>query len=311
MVSRLITWLKFIYFALYLGLLRCVAAFFQPGISIWARNSFILGYFSRHSDLDLTFFGDFKGEYSSFLFKSLLKFHIGEINYYKEEDKRWAKLANPIELERDPNLEKRWGIQSPHWTKAQVLVFLLRMAGSDVFLQDERKAEARKKKWEFHMGRINRHFPDQNLDLKEFNLLAVKKYIAAFLPSDAPKDLLELAECTDSEWARVLAPHRWLVFFRTVRPELPSSCFLGGLGQEIQAEQIKWEMWGLLGQFRSSEEIDNTLEHLQHLFEHLPIELYRSLGCKDYLEYLRAEHSLIWNKGNGDCSEVVGIYTRS
>jgi len=277
--------------ALALGIHLFLYVFSFGSVKAWTRNSLRMGYSSEHSDLDLTVYKDSKPGWPLRKFASV--FHgckIGETTLFCSSDKQWLHLANPCEISRDPLLLREMGCSPPNAaSKAQAIVFLLRTHSSDKYLGNSLTEGSRRKKWAHHFALVHSlsGLPNNFLSLlnSETLSLAVEKNLRSILPNEISEWRANDPE-KNEEIFRYVFPHVWIGKARQLELEISPLHSVTQSWDQIQEEQIKWEMWGLLSQVRKYDTAQNVIEHLRHLFLLLPTERKEVLDCNRFLAYL-------------------------
>ena len=252
----------------------------------WSRNSLRLGYASERSDLDLTVVARADPcEREAAFCRAYNGVGMGEAALYSETDREWAFLANPFEASRDPLLARKFGMAGVEQaSRAQAIVFFLRMAGSDPYLHEPRWIETRARKWRHHLAWIG---GATGTDPGEFDSgAAIERFFPVLLPEFGRSDFHYRSE--EHERFACLHPHRWLADARPLGIVLrPMEGRGAPILREVQVEQIKWEMWGLTGQIRLNENPESVVEHLAVLFGLLTEQERVALRTGDFLAHLR------------------------
>jgi hypothetical protein len=252
---------------------------------IWARHSYVLaGFVPGLSDIDLTiWFGTSPSSQDKKLLLQRLKRlkHVlpllGEINAFVDESaRRWVDLANPLELERDPQLLEKLGSRKRIPTREEKAAFLLHAVESDLNLLKFDSA-TRTGKWRSHLQSVGLG-DDLPLTLEVLAQETAHAFFPSALSASVSKSLLsywsKLCEGTpfyEIDFDEVLFgifPHRAIHTNRSRAQRLHSSL------EPIAAAQLQWEIWGLLSQAipsqsYSSEGRQNILRHLKILADFL------------------------------------------
>lgn|GEM_PF-6468490 len=239
----------------------------RNGAEVWCRNSFRIGGWTFGlSDLDLTIYSErpnargFSEIRTKFIGLKRWFPWIGEVNFYTRSiASRFLMNANPLELQRDPELLARFGLdlrRSP--SDAESAAFLLRMLESDV-LNLSAKAGAgstkrlRKAKWVSHLTACGRKFdlPDDGSDW----IPRILVHASELASIDLTHLTVSAFQSTSAYWAAF--PNRACA--RTL--EVPA---LPGPFAALFNAQIAWEIWGLLGQLPNLEP-RSVARHLENL----------------------------------------------
>jgi hypothetical protein len=243
----------------------------------WRRNSLALGYWSEQSDLDLTFFREqnLPPPWALLVLWKIFR-RLGEWAAYCGTDHAWAAQANPLELARDPRLALLIMPAARKASRSECFAFWLRMVGSDAFLTQPSKAGTRWRKWNFHRARI-----------EEASGLACSSAFPEFIGELGER----LSPIPRAEWAEhesLIHPHSW--FWPAYRAgQATPECFANHPPAllDVARAQVRWEIWGLLGQVRlrgNLAEVSRHIELLAGLFpSHDPI---RSVA-QEFQLYLR------------------------
>ena len=256
----------------------------SPAPQIWARNSYVSGSLLPFiSDLDLTVWFDQAPTPSELislnrwfaLFSKLLPL-VKECNIYvREEALSFFDFANMFEIERDPQLVAKIGHKPSQKAKQEYISFLLRMldADSDNLIN---QPEVRLAKWTNHFKLGN-----QLLQITPpsftggFDLACVIEAIAQLIEAEAPEERRKAAEAIhqyivdkaqfDKVYGAVGDPWKWALFPHRYcySKELPGR--LNAAQTDIFCTQLRWEIWGLLGQVRRPRVISNFGHHIERL----------------------------------------------
>lgn len=298
MISKVIIQFKINFFSFIVFFLKFSSYFLtRNNVKIWSRNSMRLPYFSRYSDLDLTFLVK-KNKclpLAKTLASSYLKFNVGEVNFFLENDLSWAYLCNSFEIERDPSLKSL--VSCNHtYSQAEAQAFFLRMLESDTRLKNEKLAPSRQRKWDFHFAciekKLNIRFPKSCTIWKKENLQEAFSLLFSNISGISFDDFYSNL---DHDKLFYTMPHRWIgVAIANNYPiqyEVPKSQLEESL-ISLQVEQIKWEMWGLLSQLLL-DSIDRSIamRHFDNLFKLLSAQKYKELRADDYLAYINNRYS--------------------
>jgi len=258
-----------------LSLLSALSALpiWKSRFQIWPRNSFALGTLvPLVSDLDLTVWFEETPLRSNILqlrrnlnaFKLLFPM-LGEVNLYvKEEVISFINCANFYELNRDPSLYARFSNQGSrdHFGDASVLLF--RCLESDIS-NLYHHPQLRQNKWHDHFIRTKQ---TTHVDLSDDPILQIIKI-------SIPEASLE--ECYDLKFYFLETmkgrPLNEIPMTRSRWIYLPhKSCFdLSDIPQMTLNEsrfflnQIRWEVFGLMSQYRLSNNLNEILSHLERL----------------------------------------------
>lgn len=227
----------------------------------WCRNSLALGYWSLHSDLDLTLFSSTEKVLPNsivWLWKRTRP--LGEWAVFCASDQRWLDLGNPWEIERDPRLVEVLRMHPREPSPAESFVFWLRMHGGRDFCDfNVSKIQRRQEKWQFHLRQL--------VSRKPVNL-------SRPFPFSVQEAAERLAPIEPAQWLEqrmYLWPHLWLgdALFQ----QMPTSrIFAAGPSEllDIARAQVQWEMWGLLSQIRLERNFESVLQHLTQLADLFP-----------------------------------------
>lgn len=265
-----------------------------PGMGapqVWPRHSYVLGTFKPLvSDLDLTLWYEKSPSVAELdrLNAALARLRslfpmLGEVNSYTaEEAHAYASLLNRFELDRDPELASRLGEDSlnPAEIRLQAGVFLIRMIDADVNNLLHHPS-LRVAKWKEHLNQVEEatshsltatleNAPDDFL-LSLLIRLAVD--VLGFETRNeeiAAVEVLEnyyrhvgagcrLEELAPSEMGWALLPHRFRFSGDRIAPGLK------GRLATIFAQQLGWEIWGLMSQYRNPCDRDGFVSHLHAL----------------------------------------------
>ena len=299
------------------------------GIEIWPRHSFLTNAFvPLKSDLDLTAYVsnlDSLGAYLRFykVFKKLLPF-IGELNIYTPETINFIKNwdVNGFELERDPILARRFGIDlnnKKYFSREKAISYLLMALINDLHKLKAHPC-ARLKKWNYHFGHVNSTFLKHEISAKTVVLdetTVIFSIITAIvnLSSPASAKQAELLR-TKVRFCLELVPQAENVpnFIDIVTPAIANENadvygyfveYLANTGShlpdlsqlqyEVMSEQVKWVLFKFLKQSYSESAIAAAIRGLED-FRSL-IEQYQQttlLGnAADLLAYLDVGSEII------------------
>lgn len=263
---------------------------------IWYRNSlFFKDIVFGHSDIDLTFYFNENFNRSSIqkIERTLRKFkvffpHLGEIAYYDQQGLHdFLPFANSIELSRDPILLRKidYKVQKKG-TNIEKVVFSLNWLRNDLHKMKGSFLSRNKK--------INRFFSLLGIDKRERDIKDWKD-VFSLLKTELFDDLIK----ADSNILQFLDtffnidmkdndslnqfyedyPHL-RVYFLCCYPQVwlgPALLFDGfeddlvklkgqpNILRELFDDQIKWELWGLYGQWMHSGVDINFFIHTENL----------------------------------------------
>jgi hypothetical protein len=230
----------------------------------WARNSLALGYCSESSDLDITLFsrGSDPLPVSVFVLARVLR-RCGEWAAFSAADREWAEEANPLELARDPRLVRELGMVPRQATRAECFVFWLRMSGADKTADlDERFLWKKERKWRFHLRTLER---ESKIRCKED------------FPAAVTEMGLRLSPVPSNDWEHFRAffrPQEWLKKEAIPLGISTEEYLLHGpqIALDIARCQLRWELWGLLGQMRLRTDFPRVENHFRLLSGIFPAE---------------------------------------
>lgn len=215
-------------------------------LQLWPRNSFAFDQFVPGlSDIDITIVSEITPSYAIQQWQ-LLKHRFpwfGEINYYPLAIVHaLATLANPGELNRDPELLRLLGKVKLSVNLHQKITVLCRM------LQHDHKALAsypiaRRPKWKYGLEQLN--FDQSTVDrwISQLSLSTCINQIAELAPLEERSELAdELSIFNDQpSW---LLPQR-----EAHKPEMKAIISqLSPWKKQIVMEQCYWEFWGVMTQ---------------------------------------------------------------
>ena len=267
---------KVIYFFIFI--IFRIHCFFTFGTSIkcWCRNSIYENYFAFiRSDLDITVWIKDDANFLNVIQKvqtiSSYYFIIKEINFYLESAPlNYHQLINPLELKRDPVLEKKFGKRITDFSEAQRQSYLLRMYFA------EKKADASSisnrslKKWKYHLKRAL--IKPQGIDVKTYQELFAlilndffkersERYIQAANEIKARTPLHELFEKSQfKNELMTLFPEKFCFAINNINftPQERDRLLI--------IEQVKWEVWAMMTQpWLFSKHTETTFGHIENL----------------------------------------------
>jgi hypothetical protein len=227
----------------------------------WYRNSLALGYWSSHSDLDLTLFSR-----SAAIPPKLITFRpawlraVGEWALYSQSDFEWASYDF---LSRS--------------TRVEAFVFWMRTRSSDHFLGETDKVSTRARKWEFQRALVER-------DWGALSPAPFPFFIDEIYEKLSPVKLAE-----QEKNFKFFEPHKWLVGAQG-RREHTDNVLAGGSPEllEIARTQGRWEIWGILGQVRLNRDYEDVSRFLYCLVRMFPEGDPLYVTMQRFLAYLEA-----------------------
>lgn len=272
----------------------------KEGVSVWYRNSlafddFVFGY----SDIDFTLFSegnlDFdEGQRSLLRLKRLKTLfpHYGELALYDQKSLEiFFPLANPLELMRDPKLLKRLeaSVDPLKISSCQKQVFALNWLRNDCHKwRSSFKSRERKIKRFFKLLEINSvsspkngeellnclfdHCWPQLSGNDEFVDLLAGLMILPLHTPDKEKALNDFYRQNTRlrEALMTFFPQLWLgpaLVHGTFDQDIQAYSNLTDFKKEIFKDQIKWEVWGLYGQWMREGGNLNFYIHLDALLD--------------------------------------------
>lgn len=269
---------RFLLEVLFWGIATLIAIVTGSQWRVWRRNSLVLDYWDKQSDLDLTLYSTTQKQLpKSVLVLWRLCRRFGEWAAFSSEDRRWVSVANPLELARDPRLMAEMGAPSRMPTRPEAFVFWLRMVGlnSGSMQIDFSKILVRSRKWSFHRSQLHK---------------AVGLTVNSPFPDYVEEMGEALAPIPKSDWLEqksFLLPHQWLGEVRSsdVPAVEPLVSSVPDLNQVARA-QVQWEVWGLLSQIRLENNRVAIEEHLLNLAKIFPETDDMHVMLKSFIEYL-------------------------
>jgi hypothetical protein len=254
--------------------------------SLWIRNSLK----SKNicfgiSDIDLSLYvpekslSEIKNIVQKYRFIKKVFPIIGELNIYKETNvKLQSSLSNAYEMSRDPQMSGHKEFSSNRKTNSSKTVFLMKMLCSDLYgLQNY--PYARRRKWLSHARHCNFEINQDvfnfeellknilsNLDLNEQQREIAERVLlskkngedlnSVFLEIEDKKTLIALFTI---EWVGASSAND--KFYE----ELMWLEFLNENEKDILRENLKWEIFGIYGQYNQITELDILKKHLENL----------------------------------------------
>jgi hypothetical protein len=271
-------------------------------LELWSRNSFRTPAFTPFkSDLDLTFwlenspnFSEVKSMWRTHRFlKKFIPF-LGEINLHvRDEALSFVELANQFELNRDPDLHSKLKVPPRKSSRADEIIFLLRMLEADA-KNIKTRPDKRIRKWRFHLAQIGAPRWTEPLTLESMLTAILQR---SGLPGDeqtaAVKALLTYYEIRAKGETYYGLPADQAQDLMTFLPHY--FCFhkekieaLSGERAEICLRQVRWETWGLSSQYRLFSFAGQSLDqHLQNLIYFVPKALGNHPESNEMSEALR------------------------
>lgn len=255
-------------------------------LGLWARNSFVLGYFVPFkSDLDLTLHLSTSPD-STAIRRHNMTYHIlkllfpflGEINTVADESlSDSVQFLNHFELMRDPRLHSLISARTPVpiASRSAAVCFLLRMLESD-YRNLTHRPQSRLKKWTHHRSAISDSLkivdlpqlsPEDMLEgiyriilvLSDNSFLTSAKEAQTWLHlyfqcrlKGIPLSELEPLFRSRS-WLPIFLPHRAMMF--QLKYQVANTLY-----QEILHHQLIWEVNGI----RSQTPFHFTEQHLEN-----------------------------------------------
>ena len=267
---------KLVYFFVFVIFRIHCFLIFGTTVHCWCRNSIYENYFAfLRSDLDISVWIEDETKFLKIVdqIQKISSYYliIKEMNFYlASAPLNYCQLINPLELKRDPLLERKLGKKISEFSREQRESYLLRMYFAEKNMEAFSLPSRSLKKWKYHLKRALFHKLELvpktykelfDLILKDFFNGRSDRFEKAALELQQNIPLHEIFERSEfKNELMTLFPEKFCFAINTL------SFSPNEEDKKLIKEQIKWEVWAMMTQpWLFAKHSETTFQHLENL----------------------------------------------